>query len=213
MSDEPQDKQQAAAEPEARPQREYVPITNERGQVRNYETVPSRVFRFRHDHPEWPIQTEILEASSTYVRIKASIGYFMENGTFLVISTGHAEEWRDDGDINRTNAVENCETSAIGRALAFAGYGSADSIASADEVKGAIDKRQELAEREPGALAVLQNAARSGYKELSRAWKHDISEIDRKACTKYMRGPKGLTAQAKDVDAKREAQETGGGNA
>jgi hypothetical protein len=51
----------------------------------------------------------------------------------VTIGTGHAEEFRGQGRINATNAVENAETSAIGRALATAGW-LADHVASADEM-------------------------------------------------------------------------------
>ena len=51
-----------------------------------------------------------------------------------VYYTGYAEERDNNGFINKTSALENAETSALGRALAFAGYGSAQSIASGEEV-------------------------------------------------------------------------------
>ena len=56
-------------------------------------------------------------------------------GTF----TGHATEVIGDGNINRTSAIENCETSAVGRACAMAGIGLIDDVASADEVIAASD--------------------------------------------------------------------------
>jgi hypothetical protein len=53
------------------------------------------------------------------------------------VSTGHSEEKRNASKINQTSALENCETSATGRALAFLGFIS-DGIASAEEVSAAI---------------------------------------------------------------------------
>ena len=58
-----------------------------------------------------------------------------------VIATGHAHEVKSASNINKTSFVENCETSAIGRALAMMGIGIDVSIASANEVKDAIAKQ------------------------------------------------------------------------
>lgn len=54
-----------------------------------------------------------------------------------VVSVGHAYEERAASMVNRTSFIENCETSAVGRALGFLGIGCVDSIASADEVASA----------------------------------------------------------------------------
>ena len=61
-----------------------------------------------------------------------------------VIAQGHAHEVRGSSNINKTSYVENCETSAVGRALAMLGIGIDTSIASANEVTEAIAKQQEL---------------------------------------------------------------------
>jgi len=58
-----------------------------------------------------------------------------------VIATGHAHEERGSSNINKTSYVENCETSAVGRALAMLGIGIDASIASANEVSDAIAKQ------------------------------------------------------------------------
>ena len=58
-----------------------------------------------------------------------------------VVATGHAHEERSGSHINKTSYVENCETSAIGRALAMMGIGIDTSIASANEVNDAIAKQ------------------------------------------------------------------------
>jgi hypothetical protein len=71
------------------------------------------------------------------------------------VATGHAEEKRNASKINQTSALENCETSAIGRALAFLGFIS-DGIASAEEVSVAIvqqDKKIQLALKELEAVS------------------------------------------------------------
>ena len=60
------------------------------------------------------------------------------NGDGEVIAQGHAHEVRGSSNINKTSYIENCETSAVGRALAMLGIGIDTSIASANEVEDAI---------------------------------------------------------------------------
>ncbi len=122
---------------------------------REYKTVALRVAQFRSDHPDWTIATEILQRDDEVVLIRATI---LETSGRL-IAVGHAEEKRTASRINRTSAVENCETSAVGRALAAAGYGG-DEYASADEVAEAImagakeePPRHNPAKGEPGTLS------------------------------------------------------------
>ena len=66
--------------------------------------------------------------------VKATLTW--NNGVY----TGHAQEIIGDGYINKTSALENCETSAVGRACAMAGIGVIDSIASVDEIAKAKDR-------------------------------------------------------------------------
>lgn len=103
---------------------------------KDYYTVAERIANFRTNHPEYTVSTELV-SNTQYVIVKASI----LNGEQL-IATGYAEEERDSSNINRTSAVENCETSAVGRALAFFGLAGTE-IASADEVANAIQQQAE----------------------------------------------------------------------
>lgn len=190
-------------------QREFVPIENERGQTRQYETVASRVYRFRQANPTWSIQTFVTECSDEVVRMEARVGYMTEDGKHVCIASGHAEEYRTTEGINATSALENCETSAIGRALSFAGYGSPDSIASADEVIGAKRKEAVINEAKAGAVVVIQNAAKKGTAALQEAWEKTLSFEDRQACRGYL---SRLKRQAAQVDRERRDYEknTGG---
>ena len=104
---------------------------------KDYETVASRLTRFRKVHPNGRITCEILQDDGKAIVMRASVG-FLDVGT---IATGHAEEIRGSSNINKTSALENCETSAIGRALAAAGFESGGSIASADEVEIAVARQ------------------------------------------------------------------------
>ena len=89
--------------------------------LENYEPVAVRLDRWLKDHPDTRIQTEILTDPGADVCV---IKALLFTGDTL-IATGHAEEVRGQGNVNRTSHVENCETSAIGRALANAGAAGA----------------------------------------------------------------------------------------
>lgn len=102
---------------------------------REYKTVALRVHEFRAAHPiadGWAILTEIVKASDVVV-FKATI--VSPDGK--PVATGFAEEKRGNRGIMSTSALEVCETSAIGRALAAAGLAGTE-YASADEVANAI---------------------------------------------------------------------------
>jgi len=111
---------------------------------KEYETVASRVQRFREKYvggdnklPILAIETEIIDRTAEDVVVKATIKTVHDG---LIIATGFAEERRASSSINRTSALENAETSAIGRALANFGMAGTE-YASADEVAGAIQAR------------------------------------------------------------------------
>lgn len=165
---------------------EVVEITNDRGQKREYETVASRLRRFRAENKAFTINTQILAVTDEVVRMRCEIGWFDEKGAFILLSSAHAEEYRAASEINATSALENCETSALGRALAFVGYGSPNSIASAEEVVGAKAKATTFAAAKPGALILLQNASKESYATLEACWKSTLSAEDREACRPYI---------------------------
>jgi deoxycytidylate deaminase len=102
-----------------------------------YLTVARRIDDFRKAHPDYSIVTHILHADYDYVQVRAEIA----NEQGRVIATGIAEEVRKASNINKTSAVENAETSAVGRALAFLGMGGTE-IASANEVADAISQQK-----------------------------------------------------------------------
>jgi deoxycytidylate deaminase len=105
---------------------------------KEYLTVARRIADFRAAHPNHTIKTKVLNASEL-VQVKATIC----DDTGRVIATGLAEEVRGSTNINKTSALENAETSAVGRALAFFGLGGTE-IASADEVANAITQQKEM---------------------------------------------------------------------
>lgn len=105
---------------------------------KQYKTVAYRVNEFRSQYPEYTVSTELVEANETLVVMKAGISN--EQGRLL--ATGFAEEVRAASKINRTSALENAETSAIGRALAALGLAGTE-YASADEVANAITQQND----------------------------------------------------------------------
>ncbi len=104
---------------------------------KSYRTVAARVGDLREVHADWAISTEIYAVDDQVVIMKATI--LNEQGR--IIGVGHAEERRASSQINKTSALENCETSAIGRALAACGYGGTE-YASANEVQNAIHQQE-----------------------------------------------------------------------
>ena len=104
---------------------------------KQYKTVAKRVDEFRKKHnTTMSIITRLIESTAEFVVMKAEI--LDKDGR--VIATGYAEEKRNASMINKTSALENCETSAIGRALANFGYAGGE-YASADEVANAIKQQ------------------------------------------------------------------------
>ena len=111
--------------------------TNIRG--KQYVEVNERIKYFRQEeqYKNWTIMSELTALDSEQCVCKATIA----DATGRVIATGHAHEVQGASNINKTSYVENCETSAIGRALAMLGIGIDTSIASANEVEDAIAKQ------------------------------------------------------------------------
>lgn len=97
----------------------------------DYETVEERLIKFWKDHPQGRIITEVLEISASRFIVKASLYRESEANAW---TTGLAEETVQGRGVNATSALENCETSAIGRALANAGYATKGKRASREEM-------------------------------------------------------------------------------
>tara|TARA_R100001594_G_scaffold90383_1_gene124798 strand:+ start:213 stop:695 length:483 start_codon:yes stop_codon:yes gene_type:complete len=104
---------------------------------KEYVTVAERV-QMLHESglTEISLNTEILHDDDKSIVMKATLD--IDGNSY----TGIAQEIKGSSNINTTSAYENCETSCVGRALGFAGYGSVESIASADEVANAVAQQQ-----------------------------------------------------------------------
>lgn len=98
-----------------------------------YIEVAQRVKAFRMVYPCGGITTEIIALDGGVVTIKATV----TNDEGAILATGYAQEKEGSTYINKTSFIENCETSAVGRALGFCGFGIETSICSAEEVANA----------------------------------------------------------------------------
>ncbi len=98
----------------------------------DYETVESRLVKFWKENPDGRIETELIEANANRFIIMARI--FRTEADKQYWCSGHAYEIITDRGVNSTSALENCETSAIGRALANAGYATHGKRPSREEM-------------------------------------------------------------------------------
>lgn len=103
------------------------------GKGKEYIEVNQRVKAFRMLYPNGVIETELLSNENGVVIFKAII----RDDEMKILGTGTAYEKENSTFINKTSYIENCETSAVGRALAFCGIGIDASIASKEEVENA----------------------------------------------------------------------------
>ena len=112
--------------------------TNIKG--KQYVEVNQRLLFFRNEkkYEGWGIETKFLvldsESCVAQCTIKDADGYIAAQGT--------AQEDKSSSYINKTSYIENCETSAVGRALAMLGIGIETSIAFSNEVSMAIAKQE-----------------------------------------------------------------------
>lgn len=110
---------------------------------KKYVEVKERVRGFRALCPNGQIITEVMNMTDDAVTFRASV---IVDG--VVLATGTASEEKGTSYINKTSYIENCETSAVGRALGFLGIGILDSIGSADEVRNAQEQQEKIKEAE-----------------------------------------------------------------
>jgi hypothetical protein len=108
--------------------------------LEDYETVEERLVKFWKDHPDGQIHTALLDSTGGRYIVIANI--FRTEADPRPWTTGLAEETVAGRGVNATSALENCETSAIGRALANAGYATKGKRASREEMSKVASKAQ-----------------------------------------------------------------------
>ena len=118
---------------------------------KDYVTVAERLALLHDQYDNVMIETEILRFDEEIVLVKAVLK--IEEKQFI----GHAQEIIGSSQVNSTSALENAETSAVGRALAFCGITN-DSIASAEEVAAAIEQQDKKIQTALKALNAISHA-------------------------------------------------------
>ena len=111
---------------------------------KNYVMVPQRVTAFRKIFPDGFIRTKLLSLEDGVCVMQAEVGTYIDNyHNEMILATGFAYEKETSSYINKTSYIENCETSAVGRALGFLGLGiEGGGICSAEELANALNNQQ-----------------------------------------------------------------------
>lgn len=149
-----------------------IKTTDIRG--KQYAEVNQRIKAFRMLCPNGCITSEILSNADGVVIMKASV--IDEEGKLL--GTGTAYEKEGSSNINKTSYIENCETSAVGRALAMCGFGIDLSVASYEEVSNAIEQQNKKEDKKPTGFPsrqIMIDIAYNHYPEGSDNWKKLLS--------------------------------------
>lgn len=167
---------------------ETIKTTDIKG--KEYAEVNQRIKAFRMVYPTGTIKTELISNENGICIFKAIVA-----NSEIILGTGTAYEKEGSSFINKTSYIENCETSAVGRALGMAGFGIDTSVASAEEVANAIEQQnqnlgeEKIAEKEIQILEatvkkynkneteLLEILTKYGYKSFSEVKKKDYAKI------------------------------------
>jgi len=144
----------------------------------DYSTIGSRVKAFCKTYESAQILTEIVKDELGHVIFKA---HAVVDGT--IRGTGHAHELEGSSNINNTSHYEACETSAVGRALAFMGYSTDDGLVSNEEI--------ENAKLQQSHISLHKKTLEVAISYISSAFKNAIDEENEEKiakCQKDMRG-------------------------
>jgi len=154
---------------------------------KKYTQVVHRMEAFRKMHgTDFGVDTHILVDDGQRVVVKANI----TNMDGAVIGSGMAEEIRGQGNVNKTSALENCETSAVGRALASLGLAGGE-YASANEMDG-VGRKEEAIASLPPAKEPSPNLL-----ELQQQATDYLPQFDMKQITEWMNA--GFTKKWMDI--------------
>lgn len=115
-----------------------------RDYLKDYVTVNERIIQFHETYPNGRIETEIVSWKEGVLVVKAKIYRNLEDANPSAV--GHAYEIEGNGFVNQTSILENGETSAVGRALAFLGFEIKKSVASLDEVERAKELQEKISQ-------------------------------------------------------------------
>lgn len=147
---------------------------------KDYVEVNQRILGFRQLYVNGTIETEMISNENGVVTFKAIIKD--ENGKIL--ATGHAQEKENSSFINKASYIENCETSAVGRALGILGIGADTSIRSFEEMENKefqVSSNSKINKTKQEALKMSiknNNISNEQVEEILKKFEfNDISEI------------------------------------
>lgn len=168
---------------------------------KGYSLVASRVQAFRKLIPMGSISTEVIRLDGDMVVMRAVIS----DETGRVLATGTAFERQGSSFINKTSYIENCETSAVGRALGILGIGSEEQMCSADELVNAINNQSGSGTaREIGATRseILKIVNQYPERELSRkiCERYKVNRVTELSAEDALRCLKDLRRTVKDFE-------------
>lgn len=146
-----------------------------KGKVSTYVEVNERIKAFRKVFPEGFIITTMVSNVDGLCVFRARVGYYLIGDQEIVLGTGTAYENEGSSFINKTSYIENCETSAVGRALGMAGFGIDDDVASAEEIKGT--QAQSEADKAANKQKALNDLRAMYEKNGGLTWNKYLAEI------------------------------------
>lgn len=143
---------------------------------KDYAEVPQRVKAFRSLYPQGTISTEIVKIENGMCVIHAVAAV---DG--VILGEGTAYEMEGSSFINKTSYIENCETSAVGRALGFAGFGIDAGIASYEEVMNAKEQQMSLDDKIAEIKRLIQETNTDTKKflySMGMKFKRELGSVD-----------------------------------
>lgn len=163
---------------------ETIKTTDIKG--KDYAEVNQRIKAFRMVYPDGVIKTEMKSNKDGICIFEANVYeyYIEEPSSFMsrgikskLLATGTAYEKENSTFINKTSYIENCETSAVGRALGMCGFGIDTSVASAEEVQNAIaNQEEEIQKASPKQIKILNKMTDANKTKVYK--KYGVSNLE-----------------------------------
>jgi hypothetical protein len=171
----------------------------------DYEPVASRLDRFLKAHPDARVITDLVHYLADVAVFKCELWLNDE-----IIATGWAEEIRGQGNVNKTSHLENCETGAVGRALANAGLSGSDfAKRPSREEMGKVQRMTEsgngtITESSNLATEKQQNMIRAVCKSMGKIPPHNLQSFTKQDASKYIDSLKAGESPAPTYDSPEE---------
>jgi hypothetical protein len=171
----------------------------------DYEPVASRLDRFLKAHPDARVITDLVHYLADVAVFKCELWLNDE-----IIATGWAEEIRGQGNVNKTSHLENCETGAVGRALANAGLSGSDfTKRPSREEMGKVQRMTEsgngtITESSNLASEKQQNMIRAVCKSMGKVPPHNLQAMTKREASAYIDSLKAGEQPAPTYDSPEE---------